>query len=288
MTIHLYVILFAALGFTCCITLNFSVVLVYVRDWWNSRRLLPFDQIMSSTAVTNLLLQFSILYDVILYYSRPYIAFFDVAHLFDIAVFYFLLELHFWQTALLSIYYSAKLVNISQHYLVWLKTKVLSCPSHLLLASVVILLILALPLFWTIQISNVENQTQEVVSMAHPYNLFSMAFGCFLPFTVTLTCIGLNVRLLVSHVWRIKQNISGFSSCPQIQAHVRASRTMILCAAVNLSLIFNSINLFQTKIYMGTTLHFIFWFIFMAHPTIQNIVLIGGNSKLKNRLQIKC
>ncbi|KAM4023622.1 taste receptor type 2 member 9-like [Anomaloglossus baeobatrachus] len=209
------------------------------------------------------------------------------------AMFYFLLELHFWQTALLSIYYSAKLVNFSHCFFTWLKSKILTSPSHLVLALDITLLILALPLIWTIEINNLENRThhpsgkEEVVSMKTPYSVFSMMVGCCLPFTVMFACIGLSVRSLVSHVWRIKHNSSDFSSS-QIRTHVRAASTMVLCAGVNLSLFFNAVFLFQTKVYLGTTLHFIFWFIFMAHPTIQMIILIAGNSKLKSRFQIKC
>ncbi|XP_073502371.1 taste receptor type 2 member 140-like [Phyllobates terribilis] len=294
MTYALGVLSLAAVALTFCITLHLSVVIIHLWDWWNGRRLSTFDQILSSIALTNIMLELTICFDAVIYSTGTYVTYGKEVYMCDTAMFYFLLELHFWQTALLSIYYSTKLVNFSHSFFTWLKSKILTSPSHLVLALDITLFILALPLFWIIQIKNLENGThhssgnEEIAFMNNPYSVVNMVVGCCLPFTVMFACIGLSVRSLVSHVWRIRQNSSKFSSSPQIRAHVRAASTMVQCAAVNLSLFFNTVFLFQSKVHLGTTLHFIFWFIFMSHPTIQMIILIAGNSKLKSRLQIKC
>ncbi|XP_044130507.1 taste receptor type 2 member 9-like [Bufo gargarizans] len=288
------VVSLAALGFTACISLNLSVVIIYLKDWMNGQRLSALDQILLSTTLTSITLQLSISFDAVLYFARMYAVFSDFVYLCNVALFFYLLELHFWQTALLSVYYCVKLVNVSHCFSSWLKTKMLTSPNQLVLALDIALFLLALPLIWSIQISNLKDPTRNssvsgyMVSLHSIYDVFSMTIGCIVPFTITFTCIVLSVRSVISHVWRIRQNASGFSFSPQIRAHVRASTTMLLSEAVNLSLIFNVLVLFQTTVIAGTILHFIYWFIFMVHPTIQVIVLITGNSKLKSRLQIKC
>ncbi|XP_075036952.1 taste receptor type 2 member 9-like [Mixophyes fleayi] len=273
---------------------HIMITQVYFRDWSKKQRFSVCDQIFLSMALTNIIIQCVMFIDALTYYIWIDLLSFKNGYVYIYIAEFFLLYGTFWHTAWLSVHYCLKLVNCSHNFFLFLKKRLSSSILQLLIMTLVGSFLINLPFIWTTHLEFLQNVTENLSSKIYideinsVFTLFNMVIGCCLPFIVALICIGLSVKSLLGHVWRMKQNMSQFNSSPQLKVHVRAARTMILQMLLNSIMYFAVIALclssFKPNYFLEAFWEPILWTIVWSYPSAQTATLILGNPKIYNRL----
>ncbi|KAG8430494.1 hypothetical protein GDO86_017613 [Hymenochirus boettgeri] len=275
-----------AVTWICGTILNLSVVAVFLRDWKNKINLAVGDQIILTIGWTNLLSQSFCALDFICVTYGFYILLPKEFSLGVFVVIIFLNCLLFWLIASLSICYCLKLVNLSHEIWSDMKRRILNAIPLLLLGSGIISFAISLPFVWKTEIKDDKNTTDHLNDYLFifnkPFSCINITFGCGLPSVITSCCIGLSIKSLLKHIWRMKKNISQFWS-PQTKNHLTACRTMFLLLVINLFLFFvYTLNILIFSYSPDPLNETVLWSLIMLNPSGQAIVLILGNSKLAN------
>ncbi|KAM4641863.1 taste receptor type 2 member 41-like [Discoglossus pictus] len=176
---------------------------------------------------------------------------------------FFLVNLSFWLTAWLSSFYCVTIVRFINKVISSLKMKLSGVVPKLLLVTVLGSYAISVP---SICLSHFEvhlnlsgnmtsnySGTVDVLIQPHFDSIHLIVyttFGCFLPLIITLTSIVFTLYSLLGHVWRIKLKTSS-SGAPQLGAHYRACRTMILL--VTLDVIFSLVSILAASAFMSFT-----------------------------------
>ncbi|OCT61876.1 hypothetical protein XELAEV_18047906mg [Xenopus laevis] len=270
----------------CGITLNSSIVAVQLRHWMKGVNLGECDQITLIMGFTNVLLQCYFVLDgtidTLELYEHLDKEFIFVSYTF----FFFFISLWVWLTAWLAICYCLRLVNISHRVFIILKKTVPCWITQLLLGTVVILAMINIPIFWTMNTKAKQNTsfTSPVDFFNYEPNIkylsFAAALGCCLPTLITFLCMGLSLMSLLRHVQRVKQNISQ-SWSGKMKTHAKACVTIFLLMALNVFFFLTVFIFILLQLYIGNNWDTLFWSIIMASPSGQAVILLLGNSKLR-------
>ncbi|XP_063789029.1 taste receptor type 2 member 41-like [Pseudophryne corroboree] len=272
------------------IIINSAILSMYIRYWRKTTSLAASDPILLSMALTNLLLQCSLLLNSCLLAFQTQREMNTQTISVVVYVLLVLYNMSFWNTAWLSICYCVKLVTVTHRIFLWVKMWFPSSITKLLIGSAIWSVLVTLPFFWTSQMMFLQktNITDGSIGFAMTVNVLytvtNMLLSYILPFTLTAICIGLSVTSLLHHVWRIRQNVSQDSSSPQLQALVRAAVTMMLHVLLDLTFLIILLYTFAVSFHLEPVVGFIFWLFLMSYPSVQSFILIFGNPKLKRRL----
>ncbi|XP_018425665.1 PREDICTED: taste receptor type 2 member 41-like [Nanorana parkeri] len=223
---------------------NSLILSAYIRDCRQSLNLGDYDKIVFLMASVKVLLQCLITYGGILFYGELYRLLSNETFLPFFVILLSSVDMCFWNTCWLSVFYCLKLVNISHQAFQWLKSSFSSALPLLILGSVVGNTAINLPFFWTTEIHFLQNVTGNSSINTYSFNMdFSFAacnvmLTCCLPFLITFLCIIFCITSLLRHVRRICKNEPKVQYS-RIQAHIQASRTMVLRLFLDLIFILN-------------------------------------------------
>ncbi|XP_069841127.1 taste receptor type 2 member 9-like [Dendropsophus ebraccatus] len=270
--------------------LNSWIGIIYLQDWRRHRSAGICDQITFIMSSINVVLQFTLTMDGMFQVFRLYSKLSKDYYICVSIFMFFLCDISSWHTTWLAISYFLRLVSVSHPFFLRLRSCFPSSALPLLLASVLGSFLINLPFFFTTHVALLDFPTNESYTSMytqkyHPSSiLLHVVFSCCLPIIFTLPCIGLSVKSLLGHVWKMRQSSSQYSFSPQLQALVQAAGTMILRVVTELTF-----NLIMTAIIsmsyeMPLTIVAILWFLVMIFPTVQSIILIMGSPRLRSRL----
>lgn len=285
---------------TLGIILNMVILICNFRDWCKRKALTVCDQILFSMAFTSIAMECSLIAEDLIFTLKPCDIWCKEAYLYAninyiIAVFF--VNASFWQTALLSTYYCVKLTNGSHFSFRWMNWMISSSTLWLLLGSAAFSFLINIYFFWSIHLISPGNVTEPAEMRNYIWNLnisnylFSIMFGCCLPFLVNFICIALSVGSLLKHVCRIRKNIVQSGSSSLIGGPVQAISTMVLCAMLDLVYCVDFVGWFGlvlSNFNNGVVVDAIAWVVFMLYTIIRPIVIIIGNPQLKRRLVGMC
>ncbi|NP_001165477.1 bitter taste receptor 17 [Xenopus tropicalis] len=277
----------------CGSILNSSIVAVYLREWKNGMSLGECDRTILTIGCNNFFLQcFLTSYEIMAIFEL-YGLFLKEFKVAGLIFFFFFNYITMWLTACLSICYCVKLVSFSHELLIRLKRGMSSAITLFLLGSVVLSGLINVPFIWTMDTEFLGNTTLTADNVIYKPDLkflcFNIVIGSCVPILVTSLSIGLSVMSLRRHVQQMKNNTSQ-SWTPQLKSHVRACRTMSLLLILNLiffiTFITVALGLTQFKgILIGDILY---WSVIMSGPSIEAVLLILGNTKLKTAFSKIC
>ncbi|XP_075036980.1 taste receptor type 2 member 40-like [Mixophyes fleayi] len=287
-TIEIYLIAIAVIMCVSGITLNSSIITVYFREWRKKQHFIVCDKIFLSMALTNVVLQCVMAINVWIQFLWTHLLNVNKSYVYFFFVEFFLIYGNFWHTAWLSVHYCLKLVNCSHNFFLFLKKRLSSSVLQVLIMTLVGSFFINLPFIWTIKLEfrqNVTDASRNIyfVDINIYYTVFNIVFGCCLPCFVALICIGLSVKSLLGHVWRMKQNMSQFNSSPQLKVHVRAARTMILQVLLNSIMYSAVISIFLSSFKLSNLWEAVLWTFMMSYPSAQAVTLVVGNPKLYSK-----
>ncbi|KAG8548255.1 hypothetical protein GDO81_025943, partial [Engystomops pustulosus] len=272
------------------ILLNSFIVAVYIQDWRRHRAVVMCDQITFIMSFINVLLQLSLFMDGMFLLFGLYSQLPKEFFLCFLVLIFFLIDVGFWHTTWLAISYFTRLVHVSHPIFTRLKSYFPCSALPLLLGSATGSFLINIPYFFTTHfiIKEFASNESDIAMYSTEFHsssiLLHLVFGCCLPLSLTLICIGLCVRSLLSHVWRMRHNRGQYSSSPQLQALVQAAGTMILRVLLELAFSLCMTSLIATSFKMDQKTSLILWFLVVSCPTAQSIVLIMGSPRLKSRI----
>ncbi|XP_018422132.1 PREDICTED: taste receptor type 2 member 39-like [Nanorana parkeri] len=286
LTLH---VTFLVLGLTG----NLYILVVNALDWRKTQHLSACTTIISSLGISNLVLQAAVVINEMCFlilqsfYSQD-----SVINAFGtILVFTFFSSILF--SVCLCFYYFVKIVPF-QFLLGNLKSKISKIIPWLLGGSVLFSLIASVPLHWDLY----RDTKHANISSGNVIESFNFSFAskcqCIFNIYLVLTAIVFVTYLLLclpiiislcKHMQMIKRNLGGTTN---LDAHLSAAATLILLLAlyiylsVALSFVFN-----LTK--TAGTWFFSFCFLMISSfPSLNSLVLIIGNPKLRKPLKKLC
>ncbi|XP_053550817.1 taste receptor type 2 member 9-like [Bombina bombina] len=269
------------------ITTNSFVAVVSVLDQRRCFSLSPRKQIQFSMVLVNVILQSLLtsegyrgLYSTHAWWSRE-------SCISVIFLMHFTINLSFWLTTWLGVFYCVTIVNFKHTFITQVKMRLPAVVPKILLVTTLVSFISNAPVIFDVHLENQHNMTYNNIrnggeSCLIPlhYAIIYIIYGCFVPFIITLASIGCIVVSLMTHVHRAKLSNSTLSA-PQLQAHYRACRTMILFLI--LFVIFNVSEMIFVSSLLSTRdiQNFIMWVFILLYPTSQAAILIMGSANLK-------
>ncbi|XP_068103382.1 taste receptor type 2 member 40-like [Hyperolius riggenbachi] len=259
--------------------LNAWIVAVNAKDWWKGISLSTCDLILSLIGLFNFILQFDMILDVVFTGFQISAGFVREAHLRLLNVVICLVSCNYWFTVWLSTYYCFRIVSFASGVLYILKRRIHTIIPKLLALSVVASVCISIPAFWNMS-AFFENYGQNVTTkedmiiIITPSYVATLMTGTVVPLVLTLLPTAVTLNSLRRHTKKMKNIVS-------TKAHIRAVKTMVLLIilhmafyAVSMSILLNSFNIDDTAQYFC-------WYFVLFHSTLQAIVLIIGNSKMK-------
>ncbi|XP_078509287.1 taste receptor type 2 member 9-like [Lissotriton helveticus] len=198
----------------------------------------------------------------------------------------------FWLTTCLCIFYCVKIVDFNYRFFIWLKLRMSKVVPWLLLGSVLWSLGLSAPVYWDAYanadfapnstVNLTVNSTLPGGEVEWIYSYFTVLyfFGFVAPLLLATVSITLILASLCTHIQRMKETAAGFSQ-PRLKAHFGAARIVGSLLLIYIFLLVGEILLKQG---LSPFSIFILQIINMSAIPAQSIILILGNTKLKQAL----
>ncbi|KAM5152736.1 taste receptor type 2 member 13-like [Mantella aurantiaca] len=269
---------------------NAFIVLVNLRDWLKGRNLNSSDKLVLSLALSNACFSFANTTTVVFFIYFTEFVFLDYVFYINYGVMSYAIFSSSWLSSWLCLFFFLKIISFKSGCFGWMKMKVDLLVPWLIFLSQVMSFFSFLPLIWTtskvyISLNSTSsdswtNQTSKVIGykINDSYNLFSILINCFVPFLIVTATTGRIIASLSSHARHMKQNMED-SRGPNLKVHQAAARTM--SSLLVIYLIFYVVELGLGFLPMSSPLYWICFMLILFFPTLQSIVLISGNSKLR-------
>ncbi|XP_040211656.1 taste receptor type 2 member 40-like [Rana temporaria] len=281
-------LIFSVMGLVLAIPSNTCIVMVNLDIIIKKGKLSPSDVIFLAKGIVNIIFQCVMSLQAILYvFSLEILCIMQVYVSLNASV-YFLTYYSFWLTFWLSAHYCTSITNLSYGFFIWIKRIVSNFLSHLLFLTALGVFIVSVPAIWAVHaessIYSSENSTEESVIRFHvslSYFVPTNALGCVVPFCLNLLCLVLTFSFLLRHVWRVKNNDSG-STCPNLQAHVTALRTIFFLFLVFLFCCIAHV-LMYIRNFLGFTqlLTIVNWNLQLLSPSVEAAIIFQASNKLR-------
>ncbi|XP_068103377.1 taste receptor type 2 member 40-like [Hyperolius riggenbachi] len=199
----------------------------------------------------------------------------------------------FWLTGWLCAYFCVTISNFTNRLIVGIKQFLSTFLPHVLLLSVTGSFFMSILLFW---MADMEFPTQfpknntsasfvsPTVLLSPVYRVMVTLLGCGLPFILALGSTGVTVFSLITHIIRMKNNVSGYTR-PNLHAHINATRTMVLLFTFSVIFyIIESLFLANIKGIAFNLLIIISYFVIMSFPTAEAFIIIQAIPKLRKMI----
>ncbi|XP_068103507.1 taste receptor type 2 member 40-like [Hyperolius riggenbachi] len=268
--------------------MNVKIAVAYLEELKQNIQANVLDQILLSMAITNIILQNFLTLDHVLHAFDFYVLLVEEWHMFIFVSIISLIEYSFWHTSWLSMYYFLKLVKSSNPFFLWMKARFFSFVGFILLWTAIGSIAINLPFAWMIHIDFLHNMTNPTINnyeieMSLAYTMFDIMLGCCLPFLLSCVALGLSVTYLLQHVFRVKGNESQFSG-PQLNGLIGAVKIMITHLVSHLTFALIIAGSLTSEFSVGVNWDVVFWALISFYPSVQSVILILGNTKLKSKL----
>ncbi|KAG8539641.1 hypothetical protein GDO81_020602 [Engystomops pustulosus] len=271
------------MGFTG-IYLNAMIVVVNLRDRHHGRHLGSSNLLLSSIGLNNVFFQTDLVLDSIFFGFHKYIPFSREIHLRILNLLTCFASCNYWFTVWLCTYYCLRIVSFPNGVLFLLKMRISTYLRKLLVISALESCLISVLSTWNMYLEPLDNPTLntsslQVISIKFPYKVVMMC-GTIVPLVLTLIPTGFTLSSLWRHIMMMKRNMMG-SSAAQTRAHVTAARTMVLLLTLHLLLYFASLSIILHSFNVNDISQYFCWFIIFSYSTLQALVIIHGNSKLR-------
>ncbi|XP_075687756.1 taste receptor type 2 member 40-like [Rhinoderma darwinii] len=266
---------------------NVFIVVVNFRDWLRGQSLNSSDKLMVSLALSNL--SFSCINAAIIVCTILFSSILMVDYIFY--TLYMIMSYSIfsssWLSASLCLFFCLKIISFKHGCMAWMKTNITTVVPWLILLSQVFSIVSSLPMIWSITKVFALNSTNAFETnrtltfigykMNVTYNLFSLLINCCVPFIFVIAATGRIIVSLCTHAHHMKQNMEDRG--PSLKAHQGAARTMM--SLLILYLIFYVVEIGLGFLSMLDPLYWVCFLLIVSFPTLQSIIFIAGNAKLK-------
>ncbi|XP_053549017.1 taste receptor type 2 member 4-like [Bombina bombina] len=272
---------------------NIFILLVNFLDWLKSRKLGPCDQIINCLGFFNLFFQGTVVInEFCIRLWTGYFQDFVVKIFVSIQIFLFFSSL--WSCTFLCFYYCVKIIHFSSSFFFLLKANISKIVPWFLTLFVLVSVGFSLPAFWELykDFSPVPGNFSGNVSSSLNY-IFKSKCNCLFRIYLCLSSAAftiftlLAVTILISlcrHMQRVSKNSDGFDA-RRLAAHISATRTVTLLLVLYISFYIALNFIFSSPAAVGTLLFSLSMLMISSFPSLNALILITGNTKLKNVLK---
>ncbi|XP_058538306.1 taste receptor type 2 member 42-like [Neofelis nebulosa] len=267
---------------------NGFIVLVNCIDWVKHRKLSPADCILTSLAVSRIILLWMILFDSLVMVFWPHL--YNIEKLATAVSICWTVTNHLatWFATCLSIFYFFRIANFSHRCFTWLRRRISRVLLVLPLGSLFLLvfnykLLVGFSDLWATIYHNYERNStrpQDVSKTVYLNSLVILSFIYLIPFLLSLASLLLLFLSLMRHTRNVQLNSSSrdFST----EAHRRAMK-MVISFLLLSTVHFFSIQLTGWIILLLKKHHanLVVTLTSAFFPSGHSLILIFGNSKLR-------
>ncbi|XP_069057667.1 taste receptor type 2 member 40-like [Pleurodeles waltl] len=195
----------------------------------------------------------------------------------------------FWLNAWICVFYCIKIVNFSHPLCLRLKFRISAMLPWLVVVSLLASLAVNVSRIWSFgelptnistTINATSSSTSDGIHLFHKLLMFIT--GCLVPQIMIVITAVLVLTSLYRHTRRMQQNNTGFTTGPSVEAHTSAAKTIL--SLVTLYACFTLAAMLGVKDenwYTESATYYIYMFIGVSYPSINSLILIFGNPKLK-------
>uniref|UniRef100_A0A8C5WC11 Taste receptor type 2 n=1 Tax=Leptobrachium leishanense TaxID=445787 RepID=A0A8C5WC11_9ANUR len=284
-------------AFLTGLTLNFYILIINFKDWRKGNHLQTCDQIHIIMALVNVVFQFMITIQCTIFILYGNISYIKEVVLFFYTTLPLLILFSFWLNACLCIFYVSKIANLSHRYFVWFKYNISTILPKIMLVSAVGTVALCVPSIWNTQVESQQVTTGNITTnltvtnkkivISVWYQLMVAFLGCLLPALISSLCLGHTLTTILRHVWRVNRKDSGLS-CQNIQANIKAARTMILLLILCLTFCLSQVFGFAPNYGTENAISLLSWGIIISFPGAESFIIIQASTKLRKNFHVKC
>ncbi|XP_073490778.1 taste receptor type 2 member 14-like [Aquarana catesbeiana] len=264
---------------------NAFIVLVNLRDWLKGQSLNSSDKLVVSLALSNTCFSVANAATIVC-------AFFFVGLMLVDYIYYILYGLmsyaifsSSWLSSWLCLFFFLKIITFQGGCFGWMKTKVELLVPWLIFLSQVMSFASVLPSIWTTTKMFAGNFTSSEIDaivigyqINSYYNYISVLVNCIVPFLIVTATTGRIIASLSLHAHHMKQNMED-SRGTSLKVHQVAARTM--SSLLVIYLMFYVVELGLGFLSQTNQFYWMCFMLMLLFPTLQSIVLITGNSKLR-------
>nr|DBA25491.1 TPA: hypothetical protein GDO54_009871 [Pyxicephalus adspersus] len=278
--------IFACVDVLVGFLVNIFIMGIYLRYWWASKKLKPYDKILANLGLSRVLLLFCLFLRIIIRifnwtaYPSPTqrCIFRTVQLLFEYA--------SLWFAMWLCLLYFVKISILKNNFLLWVKLRIPKLIPPIIIITYVASFIFAFIFAFFIKetadvMDNVNLPANESVYEELNYMIPSYFFGHVLPFIFVTISTSLLIHTIALHIIHIRSNITGFTR-PRFDAHLSVIRSAVLLELMTIcNLLATFIFRFDFYGHFDTNVSFLF---LVSYPLLHSLVIIAGNAKLRGVL----
>ncbi|XP_029442954.1 taste receptor type 2 member 41-like [Rhinatrema bivittatum] len=271
---------------------NIFIVTVHVTCWIRSQGLTTCEIILFSLGTSNICFQLSLsignIFNII---HKSFFSTYITLRFLPVIIgtsFYSSL----WFATWLCVFYNVK-INSCQLFFIRLKIIFPKMVPWLLLGSLLLSLGISIAGIWD---TDLHSSSIATANISDNSTSFSMSLisrcSCFfyililvnvLAFVIFLSSAVLILTSLYRHIRQMKRNM-GCLRYPQLDAHLRAARTVIFLLLFHMMYFLNETFIISGAMQYGSNWFWIYIFFMSLFPTLNSFLLILGNSRLKKAL----
>ncbi|KAG9462821.1 taste receptor type 2 member 4-like [Eleutherodactylus coqui] len=274
----------ASVEIFCGLVVNGFITVTKVQDWWEGRKLKPFDKIFFSLGLCRFLFMCCYIFNLA---NRAFNLYFYNIKVFNWmfnAVYLFFDFCSLWFAMWLCVLYYIKVVIFKNILLIRMKLRIPELLLYMILSSLFIAFASGFFCAYNfegnldIMIPPRNIETNTSIDKQLIYLVPSYFFGHFLPFIlVSVSCTFL-VEAIFVHIRHLSSSITSFTT-PSMDAHFSAIRSVITIEVMTVMNFIVSV-LLRFDFYDICNKEVLFLFA-VFYPVLHSVALIAGNAKLK-------
>ncbi|XP_036608642.1 taste receptor type 2 member 1 [Trichosurus vulpecula] len=280
-------VIYGIAQFLVGIIANGIIIIVSGLEYTKRKRVTAYDLLLTNLGIFRILLELiivvcnlSFFFTLQLHVDRAIFIFF-----------FFINEVNLWLATNLCVFYCVKIANIFHPFFLWLKMRISRLVPWLILGSLLFsaaISVLHGLLYWprTIQdlrrfwAGNITVQVLFQCLLPTPILLV----GLIIPFYIFIAASFLLIHSLCRHTRQMRSTATGFRDA-STEAHIHALKSvfsfLILFSSYYVGM---TIIVYRVNIERGFLL-FVILSVASLYPSVHSIILILGNSKLKNYIR---
>ncbi|KAG9460861.1 hypothetical protein GDO78_019055 [Eleutherodactylus coqui] len=267
------------------------ILLVNALDAAKSRRLHLGDRLICNISVVNILFLNLNIFEDIFFFLRPINISIEAANKCFLVLYLTMHSSNIWFSTWLCVYFCVTIVKINQRFYIYLQKIFPKVVTWICIFTVLQSIIFS---FFSVRTNSAElssNSTDTVYDVIESLRMYYMYTPHIYIYSVTFSASFIIsyasaltvIFFLFKHMKKMKHNSEVPRNTPNVEAHIRAIRTILALLAINTLLFLSALHWFTMN---SITNYQHFTIIFSAlHSLLLPLVLIKLNSKLNKILQ---
>ncbi|KAG8435606.1 hypothetical protein GDO86_013520 [Hymenochirus boettgeri] len=271
---------------------NLLILVSNFMEWRRTKDITPYVIILSSIGISNILLQLMTLANQFCIQIQK--DFQEIVILSFIAIMTSLALTSLLFSLCLCFFYCVKIIQINNTLFLKLKKEIPRTIPLLLTLSVLVSLSVGMFSYWDLYQDHVSNANVSSTEPSVDLNIKSKC-QCFFVLLLALSSVALTIFFSLSlaiiislyrHMRKMKNNRTTEACKAGLDVHISAAKTLTLLLLLYISFFVELCVLLDISETYGHWYFVLCYILASAFPTLSSLVLIMGNSKLKNSVKI--